>query len=214
MPVAPGTPLDPAATRAKMLAAATDLFYACGVHAVGVEEIARLAGVSKLSLYRHFGSKDRLVAEVLSLRSDRVHAWLARSVEDVEEDSPRARILAMFDAICGWYGQSGFKGCAIVNGATDTRGDRGDIQTIARRHLERYERLFCAELTDMGADDPIGLARQLLILVEGATVIAAIEGSPDAGSYARCAAETLLDALHPEQGISTTSPSGGTQATK
>lgn len=197
MPVAPGTPLDPAATRAKVLAAATDLFYARGVHAVGVDEIARSAGVSKLSVYRHFGSKDRLVAEVLATRSDRVHAWLARSVEHVEDDSPRARILAVFDAICAWYGQSGFRGCAIVNGATDTRGDRGDIPMIARRHLEQYERLFGAELAAMGADDPAGLARQLLVLVEGATVVAAIEGSPDAGSHARQAAETLLDALRP-----------------
>lgn len=206
MPVAAGTPLDPELTRCKVLTAAADLFYARGVHAVGVEEIARVAGVSKLSLYRHFGSKDGLVAEVLAARSDSFHSWLQARVECavvecVADDTPRGRVLAVFDALCEWYAEAGFRGCAIVNGATDTRGDEGEnsgamsgeTSAIAQRHLARYQELFEAELDSMGVSDPAGLARQLLLLLEGATVVAAIERSPEAGRYARRAAEILME---------------------
>ncbi|MGI9089670.1 MAG: TetR/AcrR family transcriptional regulator [Gemmatimonadaceae bacterium] len=202
MPVAAGTPLDPELTRCKVLTAASDLFYARGIHAVGVDEIARAAGVSKLSLYRHFGSKDGLVAEVLAARSERFHCWLHASVEravfeGTEEDAPRARVLAVFDVLCEWYAESGFRGCAIVNGATDTRGDEGETSgemlAIARRHMARYHELFETALDAIGVSDPAGLARQLLLLLEGATVVAAIERSPEAGRHARRAAEVLLE---------------------
>lgn len=194
MPVAAGTPLDPAATRAKVLAAAGKLFYARGVHAVGVAEIARVAGASKLSLYRYFGSKEGLVAAVLTARSDRIHGWLTATVGRAAHTTPRERVLAVFDALCQWYTEAGFRGCAIVNAATDTRGDPGDTPLIARTHLGRYQQLFETELTAMGAEDPVSLARQLLVLIEGATTIAAIERSPDAGRHARRAAQTLLTA--------------------
>lgn len=198
MPVATGTPLDPDMTRRKVLTAATDLFYARGVHAVGVDEIARVAGVSKLSLYRHFGSKGALVAEVLEARSSNFHGWLEASVEravteGTAKNTPRGRVLAVFDALCEWYAEASFRGCGIVNGATDTRGDEGETSAIARRHLARYQALFETELATMGTGDTAGLARQLLLLLEGATVVVAIQHSPEAGLHARRAAEILLD---------------------
>ncbi len=193
MPVAAGTQLDPAATRAKVLDAATELFYARGIHAVGVNEISRAAGVSKLSLYRHFGSKDRLVGDVLAARSDRVHAWLVTELERSEATTPPGRVLAVFDAVCAWYAEPGFQGCAVVNACVDTRGDLSGVADIARRHLQRYVQLFETELVAMGVGDPVGLARQLLILLEGATVVAAVEGTPDAGHRARHVVEALLD---------------------
>ena len=197
MPVSAGTPLDPAVTRAKVLDAATELFYARGIHTVGVDEIARTAGTSKLSLYRHFGSKDLLVDAVMTARSDRVHAWLATKVQHLD-DSPSGRLLAIFDAICEWYAEPGFRGCAIVNAATDTRGDqRASTVTLSRHHLARYQEMFETELAAMGVDDPANLARQLLVLLEGATTIAAIEGTPDAGNHARHMAETLLSSATP-----------------
>src|SRR6266576_2119009 len=51
--------------RDRILAATSDLFYRHGIRAVGVEAIAEAAGTNKMTLYRHFQSKDELVAEYL-----------------------------------------------------------------------------------------------------------------------------------------------------
>lgn len=189
MPKAQGVPIDPAATRARILDTATGLFSERGVRAVGVNEIAAAAGASKLSLYRYFPSKRALVEAMLAERSDRVHAWLRRSTKGAP--AGRSRVLAVFDLLVDWFAEPDFHGCAVVNGATDTRGDP-ETATLARRHLARYRALFEERLRELGVSDPAGLARQLLLLVEGATTVSAIDGSPAAGRDARAAADALL----------------------
>ena len=119
MPVAKGEPLDPAATRERILDTASRVFYEKGTLAVGVNELAAEAGVSKVTLYRHFDSKEALVAAFLRRRSDRVSAWL-REVSDGLE--PRDRVLALFDALGEWFKEPAFNGCALVNGAIEARG--------------------------------------------------------------------------------------------
>ena len=188
MPVAAGETIDVERTRGKVLRAATELFYAGGT-TVGISDIVARAGVSKLTIYRHFGSKDGLIREVLVQRSDRVHAWL-RGVVELPED-PVERILAVFDAFGGWYAEQGFRGCAMVNAATQSPAP---ARTVARVHLERYRELLRALAADAGLDEPDRLARQLLLLLEGATVVAAIDGGADAAHDARRAAAALLAA--------------------
>ncbi|HEY0573850.1 MAG TPA: TetR/AcrR family transcriptional regulator [Pseudonocardia sp.] len=180
------------ATRARILEIATELFYQRGVHAVGVNEITARARASKLSLYRYFPSKEELVTAMLTEHSDRIHAWLERETADAAPGPPR--VLAVFDLLISWFAQPGYHGCAVVNTVTDTRADPRTA-AIARRHLTRYRgllerRLHEAGLADTG--DPAALARQLLLLIEGASVVTAIDGDPAAGTDARAAAERLL----------------------
>jgi AcrR family transcriptional regulator len=189
--MASGVPANPAATRARILNTATSLFYERGVHAVGVNEIAARAGASKLSLYRYFPSKDQLVQAMLTEHSDRIHAWLERETAGAPA-GPR-RVLAVFDLLIGWFAEPGYCGCAVVNAVTDTRTDP-DTAAIARRHLTRYRALLEDRLRDVEADDPPGLARRLLLLIEGASVVTAIDGGPAAGADARAAAEMLVAA--------------------
>lgn len=190
MPVRRGTPIDPDATKARVLATAARLFYERGVHRVGVDEIAEQAGASKLSLYRYFGSKDGLIEAVLRDRSDRIHRWLAEGTADTAPG--RERLLALFDRLVRWFGQEGYHGCAVVNTATEARGGPPVVREIARGHLHRYRDLLAGNLRAAGA--PEALAGQLLLLIEGATVVTGIDGTPDAGREARAAAETLIDA--------------------
>jgi AcrR family transcriptional regulator len=189
MPVAKGDTIDVERTRGKLLRAGAELFYAAGT-TVGINDIAARAGVSKLTIYRHFGSKDGLLGEVLAQRSDRVHAWL-RDVVELPDD-PLERILAVFDAFGGWYAEQGFRGCAMVNAATQAPVDAGPARAAARIHLERYRELLAALAADAALAEPERLARQLLILLEGATVVAAIDGTPAAAGDARQAAAALL----------------------
>jgi AcrR family transcriptional regulator len=187
MPVAKGEALDPAATHAKILESATRLFYEKGTLAVGVNEVAEAAGVSKVTLYRHFENKDALVAEFLRRRSDRVSAWLRAVSEQAEGPE---RVLALFDALERWFAEPAFRGCALVNGAVESRGVEAAAREIAARHLERHLSLL-RELTG----DSETLARQLLVLVEGATTVAFVRGDPSAARDARDVAERLLQPI-------------------
>ncbi|MGD0555834.1 MAG: helix-turn-helix domain-containing protein [Streptosporangiaceae bacterium] len=182
------------ATRAKILDAAAELFYARGVHAVGVNEIAARARASKLSMYRYFPAKQDLVEGMLAAHSDRIHGWLER--ETAEAAPGPDRVLSVFDLLIRWFAEPGYHGCAVVNTVTDTRADPA-VAAIARRHLARYRGLLEARATEAGATDPAGLARRLLLLIEGASVVTAIDSSPEAGADARLAAADLLaQSLH------------------
>jgi AcrR family transcriptional regulator len=205
MPATKGSPSGPAATRAKVLATASRLFYERGVDAVGVNEIAERAGASKLSLYRYFRSKEGLVEAVVEDRSERAFDWLVEQVREVP--AGRERALAIFDALSRWFGGDDYRGCAVMNAATEARGRSDAVSRIARGHLRRYRRMLTEQLTLAEVDAPAALAGQLLLLIEGATAVTAVEGGPEAGRDARQAAETLL------RGASTTIRANGPEST-
>jgi AcrR family transcriptional regulator len=181
--------ISQSATRAKILEAAAELFYEKGVHAVGVNEIAARAHASKLSMYRYFPSKTELVESMLEEHSDRIHAWLLRKTADAPVGP--ARVLSVFDLLIAWFAQPGYRGCTVVNTVTDTRA-APEVSAIARRHLARYREMLETRLIEAGITSPRRLARQLLLLIEGASVVSTIEGSSDSGDDARLAAEHLL----------------------
>jgi AcrR family transcriptional regulator len=189
VPVAKGETIDTGRTRGKLVRAATELFYRDGT-TVGVDQLAQRAAVSKLTIYRHFGSKEGLLEEVLRQRSDRVIAWL-RAATDARDD-PAERLLAVFDALFGWYSERRFRGCAIVNAATQSPALDASARQIAPEHLARLRELLTALAADAGVDDPELAGRQLLILLEGATVVAALTGRPEAAIDARALARALL----------------------
>ncbi|WP_028801070.1 TetR/AcrR family transcriptional regulator [Streptomyces sp. 142MFCol3.1] len=190
MPVPKGSSLDPERTRATLLASATGILYERGLDGVGVTELCRAVGASKETLYRHFGSKDGLVQAVLAERSDRVVRWLTDAVQAAGPD-PHAQLAAVFDELSGWYRQPGFRGCAIVNAATQRHVP--PARTVADRHLGRYRQLLTDIAQRSGARDPNRLGRQLLILLEGATVVAD-HHDPD-GSAAEDAKQAALALL-------------------
>ncbi|MFI6325006.1 TetR/AcrR family transcriptional regulator [Nonomuraea sp. NPDC050556] len=190
MPVAKGSPLDPARTRAALLSAATSVFYERGLDGVGVAELCAVTGASKETLYRHFGSKDGLIEAVLQERSDRVTRWLSEAAEAAGPD-PAARLAAVFDALASWHGEPEFRGCAILNAATQHH--QPPEQAVAARHLDRRLALLTGIARDAGSAVPDTLARQWLMLITGATVMADHHpGTRDAALLAKEAALALL----------------------
>jgi AcrR family transcriptional regulator len=190
MPVKAGERLDPEATKARILKAAADVFGRRGIHAAGINEVVEAAGASKLTIYKNFGSKDGLVEAVLTDRTQRVRAWHEQAVE--QATAGRERILAVFDLVASWYAEAGFRGCAMMNAATEDRGYDGAPRRLARDHLAFYRSLFERLLSE--ARDPKALARQLVVVLEGATLISAVDQDPGLGAEARVIVETLLDA--------------------
>jgi AcrR family transcriptional regulator len=189
VPVPKGSTIDPARTRAAILDAAIPLLYERGLDGVGVAELCTRLGVSKETLYRHFGTKDGLVQAMLEARSERVHGWMAAAVAAAGDD-PADQLAAVFDALGEWYREPAFRGCAMVNAAAQHHN--GQVRAITGRHLGRYLDLLTGIASRAGAAEPDVLGRQLLMLVEGATVVATHHGAADTAAQARNAALTLL----------------------
>jgi len=177
--------------RDRLLAAADELFYAEGVHIVGIDRIIERAGVAKASLYSTFGSKDELVRAYLEGRHEIRRARLLAGLERF--DGPRERLLGVFDVLAEVAATPGFRGCAFYNASAEaTPGSAAEQVSAANRAWTRG--LFTELALDAGAPDPPALAEQLMILYDGATVGARMDHGPAAGRTARTIATALLDA--------------------
>jgi AcrR family transcriptional regulator len=177
--------------RRKLLDTAADLFYREGIGTTGVDRISAEAGVSKRSLYQHFGGKDALVAAALV---DHGHAILERYIPVDDSEAPaRQKILDVFDALSQWSKAPDFRGCPFVNVATELANPHHPARAVARDHKLRLERYFARQAGVGGAENPNVLAEQLLMLFDGAICQAIIKSAPVSDS-ARAAAENLLDA--------------------
>ncbi|CAB4928182.1 unannotated protein [freshwater metagenome] len=174
-----------------VLDAASELFYARGIHAVGVDAVAERAGVTKKTLYDRFGSKERLVAEYLAERDRQWRAVLQGHLETAGDD-PRARVAALFAAAAGWSAARGSHGCAMVN----AHAEIDDPAHPAYAVMVEQKRWMLALLVDLagaaGATDPDALGAQLMLLHEGATVAAGMRAVPEPFAVAGAAAAALL----------------------
>ncbi len=192
----PAAGADDAALREQVLQAADRLYYRRGIQAVGMDELRTEAGVPLKRLYRLFGSKDAIVAEVLRRRHAMWEQGLTAAV--LAAGSPRDRLLAIYDYLAGWFADGDFHGCIFINSFGELGGCSPEVAALAREHKAGFQ-AYVAELVDV-AGGPPQLAAQLAILAEGAQTTAAISGSPDAAVQARAAARTLIEAAGLREG--------------
>ncbi len=188
------------ATHARLLDTATELFYAEGIAATGVDKVVARAGVSKPTLYAHFGSKDDLVAAVLERRHAERVAMLDAWVR-AHGDSPRERLLAVFDWLATWHASvGGERGCAFVNAAAEVAGPGHPAREVARRH-KRWMREYLAGLaSEAGISDPERLGSDLMLLVDGANARVTVDGDLAAAADARRLAAIIIDAYQGQRG--------------
>lgn len=172
--------MTPAARR--VLEAAERLFYAHGIHAVGVDLIAAEAGVTKKTLYDRFGSKEQVVVEYLAGRDERWRAFLA---ERLEGEEGAARVLAVFDASRDWSAEYGAKGCAMVN----AHAEIGDPAHPAYPVIAAQKAWMLELFTRLAGE---GTGRVLMLLHEGALVAHGMGVVPDSFGVAREQARELL----------------------
>lgn len=187
------TRLESAAAQ-RVLEAASELFYERGIWATGVDAIVEHSGVTKMTLYKHFGSKDELVAAYLRRRDELWRGWLTEAVRERAE-TPKEELLAVFDALGSWLeGEvEGFRGCAFVNAASEIAEPDHPARTVALEE-KRWMREYLEELSaDAGAKDPEALSEQLMLLFEGATVSTTLKSTRAPALGARNAAEKLIE---------------------
>jgi AcrR family transcriptional regulator len=198
VPVPVLAPLTPGARR--VLDAASDLFYAQGIHVVGVDAIAAAAGVTKKTIYDRFGSKEQLVVAYLQHRDARwrehLAAWLARTPEPGID-----RALGIFDAAISWSDANTPKGCATINARAELGsgelavGDDGhDVLPEAMRQKAWFLELIRDLCREAGTPDPAARARMLMLLYEGALVTIGMGTFARPFEAARDAARALLEA--------------------
>jgi AcrR family transcriptional regulator len=174
--------------RDRLVAAAERLFYADGIHAVGVDRLCAEAEVSKRSLYQHFSGKDDVIVAMLRARGEAL-----RGLGDPgPEVDARARLLASFDDLGRQAGDPSYRGCPFVAAAVELKD--GDHPGTAVARAAKRERIawYDARARELGAHDPAALAEQLMLLFDGAHVFAVVHGEPS--TALRRAVETLLDA--------------------
>jgi AcrR family transcriptional regulator len=167
--------------RERILTAAADLFYRHGIRAVGVESIADAAGTNKMTLYRHFASKDELVAEYLRrLAVESESSWAKRA--SMHPDDPGAQLRAWLKEMADHIGATDDRGCALANAAVELpepdHPARRVIETYKKMHRER----LIALCTAAALSDPEMLADELFLLLEGARVSAQCMGRDGLGA--------------------------------
>jgi AcrR family transcriptional regulator len=193
------TPPARSSARDRLLAAADALFYAEGVHTVGIDRIIERAGVAKASLYSAFGSKDALIAAYLAgrhaARQERITQALARY------DTPRERLLGIFDVLAELFAEPGYHGCAFMNASAEASDD-SQIREATARYRAWVRSLLVGLARAAGAAEPERLARQLHLLYDGAGLSARLDQSADAAVCGRAAAAALLDAALGADGAS------------
>ena len=183
-------PATPASVRDIIVDAADRLYYAKGIQSVGMDELRSAAGVSLKRLYSEFPSKEDIVLAVMERRHELWTTGVSALVDDAE--TPRDRLLAIYDYLAGWFSDDSFRGCGFINAFGELGGVSPAVATITREHKASFQDYVAGLVADAGA--PASLAPQLAILAEGAQTTAAITGSPEAALHARRAAATLIDA--------------------
>ena len=182
-----------AEVRARILDTACALFYQRGVRAVGVDLVVEQAGVAKTSLYRHFGTKDDLIAAFLA-REDEDFWGVWDRVADQHRDDPAAEL----DAHLGWIGERverpNYRGCPQINVAAEFPEIDHPARKVAAAHKRQMRQRLKAIAERLGAARPDDLAGQLALLINGAFVSSQIFEPGEATPLLRRTAQALIAA--------------------
>jgi AcrR family transcriptional regulator len=184
--------------RARILAVARELFYRDGIRAVGVDAIAEAAGTNKMTLYRHFASKDELVADYLR-ECARLAAANWDRLEAEHPGDPLAQLRGWITRMAERVANADERGCPLVNAAVELP----EKTHPARRVIEEFKTAERAWLIRVcrtsGLREPELLADELHLLLEGARVTAQSVGRDGLGERLMRMCDALITAHAPRR---------------
>ncbi|WP_051228931.1 TetR/AcrR family transcriptional regulator [Paludibacterium yongneupense] len=158
-----------ASARERILLTAHALFYRDGIRATGIDRIIAQASVTKVTLYRHFPSKDDLVLAFLEYRHRQWMEWFAAALSRNGGD-----IGALVPTLGEWFADEGFRGCAFINSAAEVGASLPGAAAICRRHKQEMTAWLATLLPPQEGLDASAIAQA----VDGAIVRAQC-GDPD-----------------------------------
>ncbi len=191
----------PPSKRDELVEAAMNVFCRHGFHASGIESILNAGGISRMTIYNHFKSKDELVIAAMRRRDEIFRNRMMKFVE-AHARTPLERVLAVFDFHRAWFEDPEFSGCMFINAAAEY----ADPHSAARQLAAEHKRLICQYLREQcaaaGVPDADRVAEQLNLLLDGAIVTAHVIERPKganpspgrAADLARALAERVLAA--------------------
>lgn len=188
----------PPSRRQDLIDAAARVFHQEGFHAVGLDRILHEAGVSRMTLYHHFASKDDLIVAALARQNEEYHAQILGEVERLG-----GGILAVFDAHAEAFAREDFPGCMFIKAAGEYPALHSRIHQAASENKRAIRELFRVMCERAGVRDAKTISSQLSILLNGAFVLAQAEATSPTERQtilrdARKAAAVLLEAAHRE----------------
>ena len=178
-----GTP----STRDRILEAATELFYGFGIRAVSADKIIERVGITKVTFYRHFRTKDDLVVAYLERQAVREREALdgVRGATDTDADAFRSFAEQIGTASC----LPGFRGCAFINAAAEYADPASAVRAVVADHRAWYRATFATMLGHMGVTEVEDAADEVLMLRDGAMIAGYLGESPRVG---RALADAIL----------------------
>ena len=182
--------------RERILAAAYELFSARGVQDVGIDAVIRRADVARMTLYRHFATKDDLVLEFLAQREQRwTCEWLQAEVMK-RADNPSERLLAIFEVFDEWFHKDDFEGCAFVTILLEAAGTNPKLRDACAKHLENIRTYLESLASEVGVANIEVFVYKWHILMKG-SIVSALEGNRNAARHAHEIAQVLLEQATP-----------------
>lgn len=176
----------------RVLDAAAELFYARGVHEVGMDELVRATGLGKATVYRLFPTKDELIGAYLQRLSASILAAIDEEIAQRAE-RPRDAVRAVFTAVAADLARPTFRGCAFNNASIEFPDPAHPARVAAREYRDELHRRLAALAERIRPDDGARLGAQLALLIDGMYVNAAHLGADGPAAYGPALADALLD---------------------
>jgi AcrR family transcriptional regulator len=180
-------------TRERLVDAAAGLFYEQGVHSSGIDEVVRESGLSKPTLYKYFRSKEDLVTAVVELWARNRETALTRVAAESTGD-PRLALRGIVEFFVSWYSEESYRGCGLINTAIELPTPSHPGREVVRKHKAWMTRFLQQLAEEAGLARPRDLAELLVLLEEGATVMAYVGTERSVGRQLRRGADALLTA--------------------
>ena len=183
--------------REHLIETAMGLFCREGFRTTSINKILAEAGVSRATLYKHFKSKEDLSLAIVRRRNEEFRVCFQNAVNS-RVRKPQDQLLVIFDVLDDWFRgkeipEIRFSGCPLINACVEF----GEYTDPAYRVAAKHKNLMLDYVTGLAeqawADDPDKLARQLMLLTEGAIVTAYVSGDPDTGRRVKRIAADLIN---------------------
>lgn len=181
----------PKTARDRILSAASRLFCHHGFASTGIDAVIAEAGTAKATLYKHFPSKDDLIAAVLEVEGETWRKWFFDRLR-ATKGAPEARVLALFDILEDWFTSPDFYGCPFINATGEFDTGNPSIKAAADAHKAHLKSWLMAQALDLGAPDPEAFVRAIVVLVDGAIVAAQHARDPKFAQDAKTVAAAYL----------------------
>lgn len=180
-----------------LIESAFTLFYQNGIHAVGINEIIRVAGVAKKTLYNHFKSKDELILETLEYHNAIFMNWLITQLDNAEQG--KDALLALFEALDDWFNGrveslGEFKGCYFINTSAEYSDLNKDVYLACKAHKDSIKSLVQAHVDSFEPNPQKNklVVDTICLLKEGAITTALLQGELSSAQHANAIVENIL----------------------